>query len=302
MTSTLPLDHGGYEFGILGRGPSWVEILKDAGYRTAAFSPSNWTSRYDGYHKGVDDFFELFDLSIYFYSLLLIRMGYFISGIHENRLDINYGREAIGTYLSHLYQYLDDFCTRKQREVATGFPTYNLNLHGRDFKALAELFCRERHLFSQGEMPYIDELIEKRCGNLPYYYLALKRHAARPKPSAAYIVDNFKQWQHKAAGTQPFFAWLHLMDVHDGTYRSYDVVASPDVERADTRRAAELHNQIVSLGPAYASEPLYDLGLAYVDRQLEQLFDYLDRAGLRDKTLVVITADHGLPKGAPDRA
>ena len=38
---------------------------------------------------------------------------------------------------------------------------------------------------------------------------------------------------------------------------------------------------------------LYDSGLAYIDRQLSRLFEYLEAEGLLENTIVVITSDHG---------
>jgi arylsulfatase A-like enzyme len=38
---------------------------------------------------------------------------------------------------------------------------------------------------------------------------------------------------------------------------------------------------------------LYDSGLAYIDQQLSALLEYLESAGLLEKTIVVVTSDHG---------
>jgi arylsulfatase A-like enzyme/Flp pilus assembly protein TadD len=69
-----------------------------------------------------------------------------------------------------------------------------------------------------------------------------------------------------AAATRPFFAWIHLYDPHD---------------------------------PYHAPEPYasrykpYDAAVAYADAMVGRLLNDLQVAGLLDRTLVVVAADHG---------
>ena len=70
------------------------------------------------------------------------------------------------------------------------------------------------------------------------------------------------------ASEQPFFIWLHLYDPHS----AYD---PPE----------PFHSQ-------YAGH-LYDGEVAYVDAQLARLFQYLRRAKLYDRMLIVLVSDHG---------
>ncbi len=65
-----------------------------------------------------------------------------------------------------------------------------------------------------------------------------------------------------------WFVWIHLFDPH----QPYD-----PPEPFKTKFKSDL----------YSGE------VAYVDSQLERLFDYLKKSGLYDKTIIIITADHG---------
>ena len=79
-------------------------------------------------------------------------------------------------------------------------------------------------------------------------------------------------WMRQQAGAEPararFFAWLHLFDPHTRT--------EPPPEFA----------------AAHPGQP-YDGEIAYTDAALGQLFDAMSAAGIFDRTLIVIVADHG---------
>jgi arylsulfatase A-like enzyme len=116
------------------------------------------------------------------------------------------------------------------------------------------------------------------------------------------LVNAFLDWQAEEAG--PFFAYLHLMEPH----MPYGP-PPPDDARFMAPGPAALGR--VSEFPAYHGflpfEPgpevsadslanmlaLYDGEIFHADRWLGTLFDELDRRGLTDETLIVLTADHG---------
>ena len=70
-------------------------------------------------------------------------------------------------------------------------------------------------------------------------------------------------------GDQKFFLYLHLMDVHQYVY---------DEDTA-------------LFGTTYSD--IYDNSIRWVDRLLGVLIEDLNRRGLRQKTLIVVAADHG---------
>ncbi len=81
------------------------------------------------------------------------------------------------------------------------------------------------------------------------------------------VVDRALEWL-RAPRTTPFFAWVHLFDPH----APYD---PPPPFRQ--RFAKDL----------YAGE------VAYADSQVQRLLAWIEGAGLRESTLVVVTSDHG---------
>ncbi len=97
-----------------------------------------------------------------------------------------------------------------------------------------------------------------------------------PKPLndrklATQVTDEFLAWQARDA--RPFFAVLNLFDAHD----PYDPPAPW------SRRFGDAPDRVA----------LYDGGIAYMDAELGRLLRTLASRGVLDRTIVVVTSDHG---------
>jgi arylsulfatase A-like enzyme/Flp pilus assembly protein TadD len=91
--------------------------------------------------------------------------------------------------------------------------------------------------------------------------------------SADAVTDKVTAWLE---GTrQPFFAFIHYYDPHT-TYAPPEPYAT-----------------------IYAATP-YDGEIAYTDQAIGRLIDFLDDAGLLDRTLIVLVSDHGEGLGQHD--
>ncbi len=84
---------------------------------------------------------------------------------------------------------------------------------------------------------------------------------------AAAVAERATSWM-AARGDHPFFAWVHLYDPHD----PYD---PPEPWKS-----------------RFALDP-YRGEIAYVDSQVGLLFDALRNRGSWDRTVIIVTADHG---------
>jgi arylsulfatase A-like enzyme/Flp pilus assembly protein TadD len=89
----------------------------------------------------------------------------------------------------------------------------------------------------------------------------------RTERRAGEVVGRALDWLRKPRA-RPFLAWVHLFDPH----ASYEAPAP--------------------WGKRFARSP-YDGEVAYADAQVGRLVAWLDSAGLRGRTLVVATSDHG---------
>uniref|UniRef100_UPI002619ADBD sulfatase family protein n=1 Tax=Thermococcus sp. TaxID=35749 RepID=UPI002619ADBD len=112
------------------------------------------------------------------------------------------------------------------------------------------------------------------------------------------IFGDFLKWAEKRGG-KSFFAYLHLGDPHEPlnppeeywnyfgrvkrlkNIETWAYTRPEDWEKPGFKEYVE--NRVL----------LYDSTLRYVNDQLELFFDRLEKAGILDNTLVVVTADHG---------
>jgi arylsulfatase A-like enzyme/Tfp pilus assembly protein PilF len=117
-----------------------------------------------------------------------------------------------------------------------------------------------RYGLDQGFDTYDDDLAAE---NAPPMFMIPDRPARRTVDRVLSWLDGWTQNPDR----KPFFVWVHLFDPH----RPY---------------------QLVYPWTALAPTP-YDGEIAAVDQAVGRVLDGLEAAGVRDRTLIVFTADHG---------
>ncbi len=144
------------------------------------------------------------------------------------------------------------------------------------------------------------------------YGLNIRRHSAgfsldKMDHSLTYVVNDIaKQWLDSLSSSEPFFCYLHYNEPH----RPYHAPLSyldryTDDLPVTTPEAAAIARDIHENAYDYVANDLplsetdwnalkamYDAAVAYTDRQVGKILDYLETLAL-DDTIVVITADHG---------
>jgi arylsulfatase len=114
-------------------------------------------------------------------------------------------------------------------------------------------------------------------------------------------VDMTMDWLAARAGKpRPFFVWLHLFDPHTPHtppqpyalgFRPADAAGLSPVRLWNPFRQPEPRGFVEPvLG---GNRDLYDGEVAYLDRQVGRLLDFLESRGLLENTVVAIVADHG---------
>jgi arylsulfatase A-like enzyme len=122
------------------------------------------------------------------------------------------------------------------------------------------------------------------------------------------LVDHFRSALQNKGRQQPFFLFMHGYDVHTpySPKANYFLDAKPEIDaRArDNRyckyvdaddRSRFLDPRSVPSDPETQQylESLYDSEIKEVDQSLGRFFHYLETSGLLERTIVILTADHG---------
>jgi arylsulfatase A-like enzyme len=108
----------------------------------------------------------------------------------------------------------------------------------------------------------------------------------------------------REARQEPFFLYLHYMDVHGpylppDEYRnalSYPRVCSTDRRAVNRWKALDIRSRQKSRGIERLQQHirgLYHCSIRYADHHITKLVQYLSEQGLMERTIVVITSDHG---------
>ncbi|WP_224269128.1 sulfatase [Haloprofundus salinisoli] len=118
----------------------------------------------------------------------------------------------------------------------------------------------------------------------------------------------FLDWVDTVSDDQPWFAWLHYMDVHH-PYEAPDEYQRQFIDAplsvADCRRLSRKgthHPEEMTDAEWETIRRLYDAECAYTDDQFEALVEALEERGTREETVVCLTADHGELVGEHDHA
>jgi arylsulfatase A-like enzyme len=103
---------------------------------------------------------------------------------------------------------------------------------------------------------------------------------------------------------QPFFFFVNYMDVHQPYQPPWPYRSRFMDERVKTASKSAMADYIKSGGGRRSScrlsdweievnVALYDAELTFLDSQLHSLFNYMERQGFLDNSLLIITSDHG---------
>lgn len=128
------------------------------------------------------------------------------------------------------------------------------------------------------------------CTALGPYLSNRLEHSDAIRNNAETISNRFLDWLGESRD-RPFFAFLNYFDAHhlyvtDPEYQNKFVGQAPG--RAYRPPESESYEQTI--------QPMvdaYDGCLAFLDEHVGRVLDHLEREGLLDNTLVIVTADHG---------
>jgi len=101
----------------------------------------------------------------------------------------------------------------------------------------------------------------------------------------------------------PFFLFLHTYEIHS-PFNHYEFVDEKTKEKSEYFFKQDFYDKLYNPEAPYDIEEtieivnkLYNGGIAFTDRALGLLFEYLENSGLYENTLVILTSDHGETMG-----
>jgi len=143
---------------------------------------------------------------------------------------------------------------------------------------------------------------EESAESLPKYSKWWKERWAKPyQRIGGSTVDRAIEWIGAQGGDEPLFCWVHLFDPHmpytppkpwldklpEGYDGPMDGTMATVMEESEKLGGAIRNEDLARMIELYGGE------VAYTDHAVGRLLDALDAKGLRGRTLVILTADHG---------
>ena len=124
------------------------------------------------------------------------------------------------------------------------------------------------------------------------------------KEAGPVIARSLERWLEAREGEAPFFAFVNYMEAHTTRIPSPEgrsqVLSAEEIARsyrADQSRAMQLEYMFGEGKPTdeqfAAITDVYDASVADVDRYTHELLAMLERRGELERTIVVVTSDHG---------
>lgn len=138
--------------------------------------------------------------------------------------------------------------------------------------------------------------------------LMLRQIAFPDRKSADVVNREFLTWlSGRSEPRRPFFAFLNYADAHapyvlppNSTYHFGNVPPSESDFLFLLQGWFQVDKRMLSQQGKALGRDSYDNCLAYLDERLDDLFKELERRGVLDQTLIVVTADHGEGLGEHD--
>ncbi len=307
---TYPLDFGGYNNGILDRPKSYVEVMREHGYRTIQFSTCNQIGVSNGYQRGFDVVGMTSDYRTLLEQRISRGISYYLGLWQEGEMT----DAKIVSFLQRDFGLLlDSMVDALQKHDRSIWPPKLRRIN----QWIGDRCKTERHLLNTEPM-IVAQKLKRVAAGLYWRYLGertvpqwrllpIRLIAGIGWRSRSWISQQmlfpFLRLAHyqsifgdvvqpiaqalRNMSHQPWMMHMHAMDTHDcrAINRPLHVLGRlrflPRWLRA--RRMGLTKRRF-----------LYDSALMYVDMHFGKLVDALRDSGMLEHTVILITGDHGL--------
>lgn len=311
FTSTLPLDHGGYDSGILNRPLSITEVLRDIGVHTVGFTPNPWASKFFGYNRGFDEYYEIFDISKFWIIFSDIYHRYYAGLFKKGILSERYFYLIMDDLFDRFLEELLRLCDQLSLDIEENRCPYDFSIHRHSFSLYQSILKQIQAEFLSDRKKYVitnlcDDISNKfkffltgrhedsdrkdvisRCSRIPTSFikrLGVQVRRYRHTVSTKYLRKQINLAIHQNS-KRPFFIWSHLFEIHDNISTDKTFGWPEDFIKLGFQRILDSNNPIKKMNRIFA--------LRLIDKQIAQIIEQLKSENLLEQTLVVICGDHG---------
>lgn len=310
FTSTLPLDHGGYDNGIIDRPLTIAQALSEAGLQTFGISTAQWPGCFYGYDRGFDEFIELSDINKFWEIFAGIYYTFYTKLFNNGIISSSEYYEIVAKLFESVLKELLRQCNQAESQLSELGFKYDKSLHRHDFalyivaleKVQAE-FLKDPVEYLENELPlkinanikiFLTGIPEKEDSKdittypsrtaikfLRHFGMRFKKYSQ--SISSGYVRKLVNDQISKNANT-PSFIWAHFMDLHDRACTNGQMGFAPNFISLGLQRHFDADNTILK-------KDLYSL--RYVDKEIARIVAKLQSDNLLESTLIVICGDHG---------
>ena len=145
---------------------------------------------------------------------------------------------------------------------------------------------------------YFAKKLKRNISKVGYFYFLYKIvFGSEPFIRAEKLNKSFFKWLNNRKNNN-FFAWVHYMDVHQPHIPNNKYMGMFCKKNISKFKLAKYWSKITEKTVPKDKDlknmvDLYDAEIRYLDDNLKILFKKLEKEGLRDNTLIIITSDHG---------
>ena len=170
--------------------------------------------------------------------------------------------------------------------------------HYEDYPVSASEILRSTSLYKRLVEFTRKRLLMPKCLSLPAEYAKYEGVFPWDYKNAERINRDFLDWE-RSGDDRPFFAFLNYFDAHHPylTPSDFDRRFGSNPKTKKEKRLLlgwwEIKKDELSREKIEFALDSYDDCIAYMDEQIGALLDELDRRGVLENTLVIVTADHG---------
>lgn len=159
ITSSLPLDKGGYATGMQNREVTLSEVFKKAGYKTGVFIDDYYPVS-AGHTRGFDDAFLLFGLTR-FLAYISDVLPYYMNKVQHGEISEADFIKIIEPHLSNLFTDMLAYCQYVQEGIEKKQVLTSLFLYNYDFTAIKKLLLLAQEKLQVDPRKYILSLLNK---------------------------------------------------------------------------------------------------------------------------------------------